>query len=407
MNTLITAFKTAISGLKANKGRAILTTLGIVIGIALVIIVMSAGSALEVFIGDQISSFGPDFIEVEIKVPGTMNPVGVTVTTLTQEDADAVFKLPNIKKGYAGVLSQSAVSANSQTKKSFLFAVNSTFPNIDPIEIADGRFFDASEEASLARVVVLGKKIKESLFGQDDAIGKYVRMKNSKYKVIGVAKERGAVTFFDYDELIYMPLKTLQKRMDGINHVSFLISATIDSSKADATKKEVEALMRERHKITDPEKDDFIVTTMADAQEIIGVVLSAIQLLLIALASISLIVGGVGIMNIMYVSVSERTYEIGLRKAIGAKNRSILTQFLMESVVMTALGGVIGIIIGGLIAFLIAIFASAQGFNWPFIISINSILLSVSFSVAIGVIFGLYPARKASKLNPIEALRYE
>jgi len=407
MSYFTTAFKTAILGLRANKGRASLTILGIVIGIALVIIVMAAGGALEIFINDQISAFGPNFLEIEIKVPGTMNPVGVTVTTLTQKDAEAIYKLPNVESGYTGMMGQGAVSVGGLTKKVFLLGTSASFPSIDSIEIDTGRFYDRADEAGLARVVVLGKKIKNTLFGGSDAVGEYIRLKNSKYRVIGVAKERGAVAFFDYDELIYIPITTLQKRINGVDYISFIITNLSDNSISDQTKIQVEELMRDRHKISDPEKDDFIVTTMADAQEIIGTVLSAIQLLLIALASISLLVGGVGIMNIMYVSVAERTYEIGLRKAIGAKNRSILGQFLTEAVVMTAIGGIIGILVGGVVAFAIAIIAQLQGFNWPFVLSINSILLSVGFSVLIGLIFGLYPARKAAKLNPIEALRYE
>ena len=419
MKTIITAFKTALSGLRANRGRTALTVLGIVIGIALVIIVMASGAALEVFITNQISSFGTDFLEVEVKVPGTLNPVGVTITTLTTDDAEAIIEHENISTGYSGMMSQVALTYGGETKKAIIFGVSAEFPEIDPIEIEEGRFYDAQEEASIARVVVLGKKMKEKLFGQSDAVGQSIRVDNARYRVIGVAKERGSMAFFDFDDLVYIPLKTVQKVISGVNYVSFIITSLIDTDKSAETKLDIQALMRERHKIPPPdpdekasffasgEKDDFIVSTMAEAQEIIGVVLTAIQWLLIALASISLVVGGVGIMNIMYVSVSERTYEIGLRKAIGAKNKSIMLQFLTEAVVITGLGGVVGIIIGAIIAFAIAIVAQLQGFDWPFIISLQSILIAVGFSVAVGIIFGLYPARKASKLNPIQALRYE
>jgi ABC-type antimicrobial peptide transport system permease subunit len=249
--------------------------------------------------------------------------------------------------------------------------------------------------------------MKDSFFPDSNPVGQTVRMNGASYRVIGVVEKRGSAGFFDRDNMLFMPLKTLQKLIAGVDHVTFISGKLINPSRSMETKEDIEILMRERHRIDNPEKDDFVVRTIDEAQELIGGVVSGIQILLVALASISLVVGGIGIMNIMYVSVSERTFEIGLRKAIGARTKDILTQFLIEAIVVTLLGGIIGILVGVGVSFLVAQVAVSQGFAWQFVISPQSILLSVSFSVVVGLIFGLYPARKASKLAPIVALRYE
>jgi len=207
--------------------------------------------------------------------------------------------------------------------------------------------------------------------------------------------------------MIFMPLNTLQKRILGIDYVSFIIAQMNDTDQGDQTVKDLNLIMREQHKISDPNKDDFAIISMDQMMAMMDTVIYGIQILLIALGSISLIVGGVGIMNIMYVSVTERTFEIGLRKANGAKHKDILWQFLSEAIILTLAGGIIGIIIGIAISWLVSIIATAQGFTWAFSISWNGLVIAVLMSIIVGVIFGLYPARQAAKKNPIEALRHE
>jgi len=255
--------------------------------------------------------------------------------------------------------------------------------------------------------VVLGSQVKENLFAESTALGKSVTVDGKKYRVIGVMEEIGSKGFIDMDKNVYIPLRTVQKKIMGINHVLWIISQTKDNSLAESTADEIRFLMQQRHDISSPEKQDFAVTTMGEALDIIGNVGFGINMLLLVLAGISLIVAGVGIMNVMYVSVAERTFEIGLRKAVGATEKDILYQFLAEAILLTLFGGIIGIIVGIGVAYGAALGANYAGFNWAFAIPPSSIFLSVSFSIVVGLFFGIYPARKASKLNPIAAIRKE
>jgi len=369
---------------------------------------MSTGTAIERFVLNQVKSFGSDIIQVEIRAPGLNNAIGINVTTLKESDAISISELPNIGPTYAGVLSQSTISYQGTVKNSMIFAVTADYLSVDEAKIASGRFYTDQENTSLARVVVIGSGVAESFFGSgSDPVNEFIRINSQNYRVVGVIEKRGAAGFFDRDNLVYIPLKTVQKLIDGTDHITFIISKLIDSEKVDETKIMIEELLRDRHKITDPDKDDFSVVSIEEAEELVQTVLSAMKLLLLALAGISLVVGGVGIMNIMYVSVSERTYEIGLRKAIGARSKDILLQFLAEAVIMTLIGGVVGIFLGSIFSYLIALFIQSKGFDWEFVVTPVSVLTGVGFSVLVGVVFGLYPAKKAAKLNPIEALRYE
>lgn len=399
--------------------------MGIVIGIAAVIIVFSAGEGIRGLILGQIESFGTDIIETEVKVPtgnkttsnadasGAMTQAqGAQITTLTLDDMEEINKLSNVKDSYAGVMSQEQVSYGNELRKAFLMGTNASYIDIDKSEIEYGRFFTDAEDKSLSQVVVLGSKMKEKLFGDSDPIGQSIKIRKSKFRVIGVMKERGAVMVMNFDDYVYVPVRTLQKRLTGTDYVLYLIHQVNDLSRSENTAEEIRALLRERHDIisSDPKdfsKDDFRVTTMAEMLSMLDTITNALTILLLAIVAISLIVGGVGIMNIMYVVVSERTAEIGLRKAVGAKYNDIMLQFLIESILVTLIGGVIGIVAGVAIAILISWGANAYGLDWRFGIPLKAYIVALVFSIIFGIFFGLYPARKAAKLDPITALRNE
>lgn len=413
---LIVSFRLAFQTFRKNLLRVSLTVFGIMIGIAMVVIVLAAGAGVKGIITAQISSFGNNWVNIEVKVPDTgknssenahAQGQGVSITTLTRDNAEAIRMLSNIKDAYAGITTQSVVSYQEEKTRPMVFGVTASYPAITTYDTSDGRFFTEGDDERASQVVVLGSDVKEKLFGNQEAVGASVKIDSQQYRVIGVMKEIGSAGFFNMDEMVYLPLKTVQKKMMGINHVSWIVAEMRDPKSADATAEEIQSLMREQHDITDPDKDDFAVTTMQEAQALVGTIITALTWLLVALAAISLGVGGVGIMNVMYVSVAERTFEIGLRKAVGATDRHILLQFLIEAMVMTLAGGLAGMVFGIGISALVSFGAQQAGYSWPFHISIFSIILSVGFSTAVGIFFGLYPAKRASELDPMVAIRQE
>ena len=416
MNSLIKLFKLANESLWRHKLRAVLTILGITVGITVVIVVLSAGRAIEDFITSQVTQFGTDWIQIEIKVPTAGKTSfenaqgiasGISITTMKFSDAEEVVKHPNIRDYYAGQAGQEIISYEDRNKIAMVFGVTASFIDIDPGEIEYGRFYTDEEDKSLAKVVVLGSGLKESLFGEEDAIGKKVKVNKKNYKVVGVMAESGSAGFFSMDDAIYIPARTMQKLILGVDYISFIFTRMYDTSLAYQTSEDITLIMRDLHGITDPDRDDFHATSAQESLDILSTVTGAIQILLFAIALISLIVGGVGIMNVMYVSVAERTFEIGLRKAVGAKKANIMNQFLIEAIVVTFLGGVVGTILGIIVSYLISIIAQSYGFDWKFYLSITHILIAVSMSVIVGLVAGIYPARSAAGLDPIVALRKE
>ncbi len=422
--------KSSLGALKINRGRTILTTLGIIIGITAVIAVFSAGESIKRFMEKQLEMFGSDIVWAETRVPsqkrsatgetegqqesmawGTETAAsmaqGTTITTMKQKDVEDIKKLSNIKDAYGGIIGQEKITYKNQTKTSFIWAVSASFINIDEGKVESGRFFTNEEEQSQAQVAVLGQGVKENLFGEENPLGKNIKIKKRNFKVIGLLEEKGAITGIDMDDVVYLPLKTAQKQVLGIDHIMFLAGQLKNPDIGEATVEEVRQILRRNHNISDPAKDDFEAITMKKAMEMVNTIMNAISLFLIAIAATSLIVGGVGIMNIMYVAVSERTKEIGIRKALGASQKNILNQFLLEAVIITSLGGLIGITLGTLISYGISFGASRAGFDWPFVISLKGILTGFIFSAFVGIIFGYWPARKAARLDPIRAIRKE
>jgi len=417
MKHFIIPIKLAFRSLGNNLGRTMLSLLGVVIGVASVILVLSFGLGVKSFLVDQISSFGSDIIEVEVKIPkvkktSSQNAGGLSggtqVTTFKLEDAEKVAKIENIGDWYASIMSQQIVSFGNENKQTFIIGTTSGVIKTDKkVEIDQGIMFSDDDDKSLRQVAVLGSEIKNDFFGGGEAIGKNIKIKGQNYKVIGVLKERGATGFFNFDNTIYVPLQTTQKKLAGIDYLQFAIFKVKDMKKLDATILDVTDAIRDRHNIVNPDDDDFAVNSIVEVLDILDKVFFSVNLLLLALVSISLVVGGVGIMNVMYVTVTERTFEIGLKKSVGAKNWHILFQFLFEAIFLTFLGGIGGIFIGMGISKAGEILASHFGFFLDFPITWWSLAIGLGFSSFTGIAFGYFPARKASQLSPMEALHKE
>ena len=415
MKKTLQSLRFAFRTVGSHKPRTALALLGVMIGVFSVVVVMALGNGVKNFVLGQVESFGTDLIQVEVKGPNTgtfsndnasSRTQGTQITTLLLDDKDEIKKLPNILAAYGGTIGQERATSGSIGKRILLFGASSEVALVDQkATLAEGRFYTEEEDASQARVVVLGHSVKETFFGAGSAIGESITMKGEKYRVVGVLESRGSAGFFDLDSLAYVPAETLQKKILGVDYVQMISVRMKDASKEEEAVADIVALLRKRHDITHPDKDDFSVTSTKQAQETLGDVLGSLTILLLALTSIALVVGGVGIMNVMYVSVAERTSEIGLRKALGATSQDILTQFLFEALIITLLGGVIGIILGiGASLGLSAIF-QALGFAFKLQFTWTALFLGALFSLIVGVIFGLAPAYRAAKLSPMEALR--
>lgn len=410
MNNYIIAFKLAWRSLSLNLLRTSLTVLGVIIGALAIIVVFAAGDSLNKLILSEVESYGTDIIQTEIKVPGTASqfPSG-EITSLKLSDMEEIDKLENVKRSYAALISQTRLSFEAERTTALVFGVSSSYPLIDQkSQTIEGRFFSEEEDLSQAMVAVIGYKLNEKLFPNQSAINQYINYANRKVRVIGVLEERGgALGFIDFDDAIYLPIRTLQKRILGIDHALYFVHQLNDVSRAEETAEEIRYILRDLHNISDPKQDDFRVSTIDEALEIINSVTGAITGLLLAIILISLLVGGVGIMNIMYVVVSERTKEIGLRKALGARKKEVVRQFLIEALLITFWGWFLGSILGLILSRVLIIVANNYGVNLEFIFPLSGLIVAFIFSISCGLIFGLKPAKKASKLDPVEAMRIE
>ncbi|MDD3190945.1 MAG: ABC transporter permease [Candidatus Pacebacteria bacterium] len=409
--------KLAFSGLGANKTRTGLSVLGIVIGVASVIMIVSVGQGLQAFILGQLSSFGSDIISVQPKVPGgdfqnslTSMGQGVVITSLKSSDAEDLrdkdrFPYIGAASGYASA--QEWAVYQEKEKQLLIIAADAYYPEIDALTVTKvGRFFTQQENDSMAKVIIIGSDIAKEFFGSSDPIGKSIRIKDNNFEVKGVLKERGSVLSFNMDELVIIPIKTSQKLIQGVDHIQEIGIKLEDEKYLAQAKSEIASLMRENHNIDNKEDDDFQIITMDETLATIDSITGAISLLLGLLAAISLFVGGIGIMNIMLVIVAERTREIGLRKAVGARHKDIMQQFILEAVAISLAGGFIGIVIGVSLSFISSqLITRYAGLDWPFVISYGAIAVSFLVAAFFGIVFGWYPAKEAAKLSPIEALR--
>jgi len=405
----------SLSNLRANPLRSFLTMLGLIIGIGSVVLIVSLGAGAQALIISQVNSLGSNLVGVLPGASDAKGPpasvFGIQVKTLINDDVKALLTDSRTShlvaaSGYAQGQGK-MVYANQELAGGSFMGVEASYPNVENVTLRSGRFFTAEEDSGLARVAVVGSQMREELFNGEDPVGKTFKIKRESFRVIGELAARGTIGFINQDKLVFIPLNTAQKILLGWRHLSLIRARVDEAININETIAGMREVLRERHNLETEAEDDFSVRNAAEAVALLKTITDAFRFFLAAIAAISLLVGGIGIMNIMLVAVTERYREIGLRKAVGASEQDIQKQFLLETLVITAVGALIGIMGGILISGLVTLVAKSLGYDWQFIVSLNSILLAVGVGFVIGLIFGWYPARRAAKLDPIVALRYE
>ncbi|MBI4389521.1 MAG: ABC transporter permease [Nitrospinae bacterium] len=395
--------KMALRSLLANKLRAFLTTLGIIIGVASVISMISIGEGARKQTLSTIAKFGTNIVTVKPGEQTTRHVSEGKVTTLTLEDAEAIRQQVRSIDGVAAQVYQNAqLKYANKNSNSIVRGTGVDYPRLSNFAVEKGRYFAKEEVQASRRVCILGATVVKNLFNGENPIGKVLKVDGNNYTVIGTMEAKGALSWYDPDDQIFIPVTTAQKRLFGLNYVQSIDVRAGRIEDIETIKEDIEKLVRRRHNLPEGKDNDFHVQNSAEWLNSWGDAARTFTYLLGGIAAISLMVGGIGIMNIMLVSVTERTREIGIRKAIGAKKKEIMEQFLIESVVISFMGGLIGVFLGMAISRAV----SKLG-GWDTIVSSQSILLAFGFSVGVGMFFGFYPANKAANLNPIEALRYE
>lgn len=400
---ILDLFKMALRSLIANTMRTFLTALGMIIGVASVISMISIGEGARQQTLSTIEKFGTNIITIKPGRKKNRHVSSDTVKTLMLSDAEAIEKnIPLITGVAAQVYRSAQLKYGSKNTNTTVRGTGEQYLKLSNFTIERGRYFSKEEVRSIRKVAVIGSTVLKNLFGDSIAIGKKIKVSGNNYLIIGSTKPKGALSWFDPDDQIFIPVTTAQKRLFGLHHIQSIDVQAKKMEELEAIKKDIDLLLRVRHGIHEGEDSDFHVQNSSQWLNSWGDAAKTFTYLLGGIAGISLLVGGIGIMNIMLVSITERTKEIGIRMAIGAKKREIMEQFLIESVLISFIGGGLGILLGVIISQTV----SKIG-GWDTIVSTQSIILAFGFSVGIGIFFGFYPARKAANLNPIDALRYE
>ena len=400
--------RVAFRALIRNKMRAALTMLGIIIGVSAVIAMVSIGQGASASVQAQIESIGTNLLFVSAgaqNVGGVRSGTGDSGTnTLTVEDLEAIKReVPSVSMVTPAINARSQMVAGNMNWNTSIQGVSEEYPEVRKWSVQDGAFFTDADVRTAARVIVIGQSIADNLFPGMDAVGQTLRVSNLPFRVVGVMARKGQDQGGrDQDDVAFAPYTTVQKKVLGNTRVQIAYVSAISEDATYTAQSQISELLRQRHKLTANEPDDFTVRNMTDIAEAANETSKTMTILLACIAGVSLLVGGIGIMNIMLVSVTERTREIGIRMAIGARSSAVRSQFLIESIVLSLTGGTVGILLG--IGLSLAIPAML---GWPTLVSMMAIVGSVVFSVAVGIFFGYYPARKAAALDPIEALRYE
>lgn len=399
------SFLMAWASLIANKMRSILTMLGIIIGVAAVIALVSIGNGVKQDIQNSISSLGSNLLMVMPGAPRTpgVRPSAGSMKSLKVSDYEAIAKLDGVRAASPMTNGSYVVIYQNKNWTTSVSGVSYNYLDVNNWSMKSGRFLSEKNVQNRERVAVVGKTVVKNLFGDEDPVGAEIRVKNIPFRIIGVLNSKGSGAMGnDQDDMVIIPYTTAMERVEGVDYLRMIYVVGKDENGIDRLQSDIENLLRVRHGIKDTNLDDFNIQNMNSIMETMEETTGTLTLFLGAVAAISLVVGGIGIMNIMLVSVTERTREIGVRKALGATYSVIVTQFLIEAVVISLMGGIIGIILGIGSSKLIGM---ASGMST--VISVPTIVMSFAFSMAIGLIFGIYPARKAAKLNPIDALHYE
>src|SRR5713226_1189564 len=413
---LFEALRIAFGGLLANRLRSSLTMLGILIGVAAVILLVAVGNGASVQINNQIQSLGANVIYVypsNARGAGGVSQGFGTSQTLTQADADAINSRqqdPDVVAAIPIAQVGGQITYSNQNYFSLTYGTTTAFPQVRDYQIAEGTFFTDDDVAAQHRVVVLGQTVVDNLFGTQDPVGQTIKISRQTFRVIGVFAAKGGTGFGSQDNVVVAPITTVWAYLSGGRgkNVSQIVASASSASTVTKAESEITTILLQRHQVADPSQADFQLQSQQDILNQANSVATALTLVLGAIAGISLVVGGIGIMNIMLVTVTERTREIGIRKAIGARWRDVLGQFLIEAMVISGLGGTLGIAVGAALAWAAPhVPAIASSTFPPPVVSVPSVLLAFGVSVGIGLFFGIYPANRAARLHPIEALRHE